>query len=181
MKPDNNAPLLLIVDDDEHFCNALSRAMERRGFRVAQSFDSATAVRLAEELSPAYAIVDLRIGEESGLPLIQALLGLNGAMRIIVLTGYASVATAVEAVKLGATDYLTKPAHPDDIAAAFDREAGDAQTPPATQPMSVRRLEWEHLQRVLLKHKGNISAAARALNMHRRTLQRKLQKRPVAK
>jgi two-component system response regulator RegA len=125
------------------------------------------------------AIVDLRIGADSGLGLIRALLDTNGAMRIVILTGFASIATAVEAIKLGAVHYLTKPAGAREIVAAFDREAGRDEVPPAPDPMSVRRLEWEHLQKVLADHEGNISAAARALRMHRRSLQRKLQKTPA--
>lgn len=174
-----NQPALLLVDDDVSFCEALSRAMTRRGFGVLTAQDTEAALGLAQRHSPQYAIIDLRIGETSGLPLVEQLLRLDAQMRIIVVTGYASIATAVEAVKLGAIHYLTKPAEPDDIMTAFQNKEGNATIPPASNPMSVRRLEWEHLQRVLLAHEGNISAAARALNMHRRSLQRKLQKRPV--
>lgn len=170
---------LLVIDDDKSFCEALAAAMSRRGFAVATAQDRESALLQARQAAPQYAIVDLRIGEDSGLPLVAELIALKSNMRVVVLTGYASIATAVEAVKLGATHYLTKPAKPDDIIAAFGREQGDPDTALTPKPMSVRRLEWEHLQRVLLEHEGNISAAARALNMHRRSLQRKLQKRPA--
>jgi len=115
----------------------------------------------------------------SGLELVKQLATLDENTRIIMLTGYASVATAVESIKLGAVHYLTKPATADEIVAALHRKEGDASVEPSEQPLSVKRLEWEHLQKVLTEHDGNISAAARALNMHRRTLQRKLAKHPV--
>jgi len=124
-------------------------------------------------------VVDLRLGDASGLGLIEALHALDPRTRIVMLTGYASIATAVEAIKLGATHYLTKPADPDEIIAALGRTSGDADIPVAAHPPSVERLEWEHIQKVLNQHQGNISATARALKMHRRTLQRKLAKRPV--
>lgn len=116
---------------------------------------------------------------ESGLRLIPELRSLSDGVRIVVLTGYASVATAVEAIKLGATHYLAKPVDADEVVAAFGRAAGDAATPVASRPLSVDRLEWEHIQRVLAENGGSISATARSLGMHRRTLQRKLSKRPV--
>jgi two-component system response regulator RegA len=124
-------------------------------------------------------VVDLRIGAESGLQLVKQLAELDDNTRIVMLTGFASVTTAVESIKLGAVHYLTKPATADEVVAALHRDEGDASVEPSEQPLSVKRLEWEHLQKVLSEHKGNISAAARALNMHRRTLQRKLAKRPV--
>ena len=170
---------VLIVDDDTSFCEALGRAMQRRGWMVYSALDIASAQRSAEEHRPGYAIIDLRIGETSGLSLVEALRRQLPALRMVVLTGYASVATAVEAIKLGARHYLTKPADPDEIIAAFDQGAGNPSVPPPEQPMSVRRMEWEHIQKVLNAHQGNVSAAARALGMHRRTLQRKLQKRPA--
>lgn len=170
---------ILIVDDDEDFATALARAMRRRGFAVAVADCPREALAVVREQPFQHIVLDLRLGEESGLTLIPQLLDANPSLRVVVLTGYASVATAVEAIKLGAVHYLAKPTEPDRIVAAFERDRGDPGVPPATQPMSPRRLEWEHLQRVLRDHGGNISAAARALGMHRRTLQRKLAKRPV--
>ena len=176
-----NGGSLLIVDDDQGFREALTRAMQRRGFSVLCAHDEASALQAAEEFAPEYALIDLRLGQDSGLALVARLAQEDPELRIVVLTGYASIATAVEAIKLGAVHYLTKPAEPDEILLALqrDREQGDAGMTLANKPMSVRRLEWEHIQQVLLQHDGNISAAARTLNMHRRSLQRKLQKRPV--
>lgn len=170
---------LLLVDDDPTFCQVLSRALARRDYRVMLAHDLSKGLELAEREQPAYAVIDLRIGRESGLILIERLARLNPKMRMIVLTGYASIATAVEAIKLGATHYLTKPTDTDEIVAALHRDKSDAAVPVPERPLSVKRLEWEHLQKVLTEHGGNISAAARALRMHRRTLQRKLNKRPV--
>ena len=169
---------LLIVDDDNAYCDALARSMERRGFDVFKAYNISEALEQASGNSPAFAIVDLRIGQESGLTLVKELVNLQPEIRIVLLTGYASIATAVEAIKLGAIHYLTKPTDPDEIIAAFTNREGNTQTPPADQPMSVERVEWEHIQMVLTEHDGNISASARALGMHRRTLQRKLSKHP---
>jgi len=124
-------------------------------------------------------VVDLSLPDASGLALIPALRGLDAGVRIVVLTGYASVATAVEAIKLGAVHYLAKPADADDVVASLGRIEGDPKVEVARRPPSVNRLAWEHIQRVLAEHGGNLSATARALGMHRRTLQRKLGKRPV--
>lgn len=179
MNEPSTAGRLLLVDDDEVFVSVLARTMRRRGFEVEVATDLASGFEAAQRIQPQYAVIDLRIGHESGLELVQRLHQDQPRLRIVVLTGYASIATAVEAIKLGATHYLTKPAQADDIIAAFGHFEGDPNIAPAEDPMSVRRLEWEHLQRVLQAHDGNISAAARSLNMHRRTLQRKLQKRPV--
>jgi len=175
----NQQPTLLLVDDDEIYCEVLGDALRKRNYAVAEAHNLADALRLARETEPEYAVVDLRIGTESGLELVRQLVELDENTRILMLTGYASVATAVESIKLGAVHYLTKPATADEILAALHRDAGDATVAPVEQPLSVRRLEWEHLQKVLTENDGNISAAARALNMHRRTLQRKLAKRPV--
>ena len=172
-------PVLLLVDDDEVYCEVLGNALEKRGYEVSIAHDLACALQLAEQTEPEYAVVDLRIGSESGLELVKQLVALDENTRIVMLTGYASVATAVESIKLGAVHYLTKPATADEVVAALHRDEGDTSVLPAEHPMSVRRLEWEHLQKVLSEHDGNISAAARAMNMHRRTLQRKLSKRPV--
>ena len=176
---DNDNPVLLLVDDDEIYCSVLGDALKRRDYQVLTAHDLAAALQLARTHEPEYAVVDLRIGMESGLELVKQLAELDENTRIVMLTGYASVATAVEAIKLGAVHYLAKPANADEVVAALQRTEGDATVSPAENPLSVRRLEWEHLQKVLMEHDGNISAAARALKMHRRTLQRKLAKHPV--
>ncbi|MCG8324218.1 MAG: response regulator transcription factor [Thiotrichales bacterium] len=168
---------LLLVDDDATFCHILQRALEKRGFKVSvtHNVDAALALSLSEY---AYAVVDLNMPGASGLALIPDLIERNPHMAIVVLTGYASIQTAVEAIKLGARHYLTKPADADEIVAALGRQEGNADTEIAATPIPYQRLEWEHLQRVLGECEGNISEAARRLGMHRRTLQRKLQKRP---
>ncbi len=175
----NEQASLLLVDDDDVFCQVLHRALEKRGFTVTVAHSVEQALPLAQANPPEYAVVDLKMGGASGLTLIQVLHELDPATRIVVLTGYASIATAVEAVKLGATQYLSKPANADEIVAAFGHIAS-ADAPLNAQIATVERLEWEHIHRVLQEHQGNISATARALNMHRRTLQRKLSKRPAA-
>ncbi len=172
-------PNLLLVDDDVTFCSVLKPALEKRNFQVTVANDIATGIKLAEETDPEYAVIDLRIGLESGLELVKKLIELDSNTQIVMLTGFASIATAVEAIKLGAIHYLTKPANADEIVSALHKNEGDTSVAISDSPLSVKRLEWEHLQKVLMQHDGNISAAARALNMHRRTLQRKLEKRPV--
>lgn len=171
-------PSILIVDDDEIFCEVLADALIDRGYHVVMAHSIDAGLEQAGETEPEYAVVDLRIGQESGLALAEKLHTLDENTRIVILTGYASVATAVEAIKLGAVHYLTKPADADQILAALHKDDGDANVPVADTPLTVRRLEWEHLQRVLSECDGNISSAARKLRMHRRTLQRKLAKRP---
>jgi two-component system response regulator RegA len=170
---------LLLVDDDDVFRQVLARAMIKRGFEVVTAANVDDAIPLAEKHLPRFAVVDLKMPGPNGLVLVEKLKQLNNEMRIVMLTGYASVATAVEAIKLGATHYLPKPADADDIIAALGRDEGDADIETPDAVMSVSRVEWEHIQRVLNEHDGNISAAARSLNMHRRTLQRKLAKKPV--
>ncbi len=172
-------PNLLLVDDDVTFCSVLKPALEKRNFLVSVANDIATGIRLAEETDPEYAVIDLRIGLESGLEMVKKLIELDSNTQIVMLTGFASIATAVEAIKLGAIHYLTKPANADEIVNALHKNEGDTSVVISDSPLSVKRLEWEHLQKVLMQHEGNISAAARALNMHRRTLQRKLEKHPV--
>ncbi len=177
---DNTNPTkLIIVDDDVTFCTVLKQALEKRNYDVVTATNITDALTSAQQHQPEYAVVDLRIGHESGLELVKQLILLNADTHIVMLTGFSSVATAVEAIKLGATYYLTKPADVDEIIAALERSKGDSSVTISDRPVSVKRLEWEHLQKVLIEHDGNISAAARALNMHRRTLQRKLEKRPV--
>ena len=169
---------LLLVDDDETFCKVLSAALENRGFCVCVAHSVEQAIPLAKANPPEFAVIDLKMGGAPGLGLVKALHELDPNTRIVVLTGYASIATAVEAIKLGATQYLAKPANADEIVAAFGHVA-DSDAPIKAQPTQIENLEWEHIQRVLHEHGDNISATARALNMHRRTLQRKLAKPPI--
>lgn len=172
-------PSLLIVDDDEVFCGVLARAMTKRGFDTTCTHTIKTAIEQAELLMPEYVIIDLKLSNESGLSLVEKIKELDPGTRIIVLTGYASIATAVEAIKLGATYYLAKPVDADEIMAAFERTTGNIDTSINPHPLSVERLEWEYIHRILAENDNNISATAKALNMHRRTLQRKLSKKPV--
>jgi two-component system response regulator RegA len=176
--PDDR-PTLLIVDDDQTFADVLREAFEARGFEVRVANDVDQGLRLAGEESPEYAVVDLRMPGASGLELVKRLKELDENTRVVMLTGYASVATAVEAIKLGAVHYLAKPADADQILEALHRDDGDARADIMPKPLSVARLEWEHIQRVLTECKGNVSETARRLGMHRRTLQRKLSKRPA--
>jgi two-component system, response regulator RegA len=177
--PPDDRPILLLVNDDVVYCRVLGDALRKHDYEVYIAHDLTTALRLARQQQPEFAVVDLRIGNESGLELVKHLAGMDENTRIVILIGYASIATAVEAIKLGAVHYLTKPANADEIVDALQRAEGDISVALSGQPLSVRRLEWEHLQKVLLEHNGNISAAARALKMHRRTLQRKIAKHPV--
>lgn len=172
-------PRILIIDDDEVFGRVLERAFKRRGYETAWAANEQQALIYTQELEPDYITLDLKLEGSSGLTLLPRLLDASALSKIVVLTGYSSIATAVEAIKLGAVHYLCKPADADEILAALSKQVGDPETPLAEQPMSVNRLTWEHIQKVLHEHEGNISATARALGMHRRTLQRKLQKRPV--
>jgi two-component system response regulator RegA len=156
----------------------LSAALEKRCFAVTVAHSVEEAIPVAEASPPEYAVVDLKMGGTPGLTLVKVLHELDPNTRIVILTGYASIATAVEAIKLGATQYLAKPANADEIVAAFSHTP-DGNVPLRTQPAQIGNLEWEHIQRVLREHDDNISATARALNMHRRTLQRKLAKPPL--
>ena len=176
-----SAPLspLLIVEDDEIFSRVLAKSLTAHGLQVHAARNSEAALDLAHKHDFAAAVLDLKLEGETSLALIPRLKALNPAMRILMLTGYASIQTAVEAIKLGATHYLPKPAGVGEILAALQSDQANPDLPVTEQPLSVDRLEWEHIQRVLAEHDGNISATARALNMHRRTLQRKLGKKPV--
>jgi len=174
----DDAPSLLLVDDDQTFCRVLDLALRKRGFDVSVAHDVESGLALAKETLPEYAIVDLNLPGDSGLSLVKAIRDMDLQTNILVLTGYASIATAVEAIKLGATHYLAKPADADEIVIALNKVEGDANYPVHSNPLSVDRLEWEHIQKVLAENDGNISATARALKMHRRTLQRKLSKKP---
>jgi two-component system, response regulator RegA len=170
---------VLVVDDDAASCDHLARFLAKGGFAPLIVHSASAARALASENPPEFAVVELRIAGESGLKLISTLIGLRPDTRIVVLTGYGSIATAVEAIKLGAVDYLCKPADADQVVAAFYHDLGDDDIPLNAAPMSLKRLEWEQVARVLRDHNDNISEAARALSMHRRTLQRKLAKHPV--
>ena len=167
---------LLIVDDDGPFLRRLSRAMETRGFSVETAETVAEGIAKARANPPKYAVVDLRLGDGNGLDVIEAIRQRRDDTRIIVLTGYGNIATAVNAVKLGAVDYLAKPADADDILAALVRKQGEKAELPEN-PMSADRVRWEHIQRVFEMCERNVSETARRLNMHRRTLQRILAKR----
>ncbi len=175
----SDGPTLLLADDDAVFRDVLSRALGKRGYLVTTAHDTASALALAAEDPPEYAVVDLKMPGASGLKLVEQLHQLEPATRILVLTGYASIATAVQAVKLGAIGYVSKPATADEIAAALENARGDSSIDVDLHPASIERIEWEHIQKVLSEHDGNVSATARALKMHRRTLQRKLAKRPA--
>lgn len=178
---DNDAVRYLIVDDDTVFRERLARALRQRGCVVDTASDVAQALKCAEATRFNRAIVDLRMPGGSGLDLVRALHALQPATEVVMLTGYGSIATAVDAIKLGAIHYLSKPADVEAILAAFDQEAAPeataAPTPAWTAP-SLARTEWEHIQRVMADCGGNISEASRRLGMHRRSLQRKLQKYP---
>jgi len=172
---------VLVVDDDAVLRARLVRAFESRGFEARGAGDVETARALAHADSPELAVVDLRMPGGSGLDLVRDLKAADPATNVVVLTGYGSIATAVEAVRLGATHYLTKPADVDDLLAAFARagRAPDAPAEPPDRVPSLARAEWEHIQRVLDDCGGNVSQAARLLGIHRRSLQRKLAKYPV--
>ena len=167
---------LLLVDDDEPFLKRLAKAMEKRGFAVETSDSVAGGKAIATARPPAYAVVDLRLGDGNGLDVVEVLRARRPDSRIVVLTGYGAIATAVAAVKIGATDYLSKPADANDIINAL-LSGDDELPPPPENPMSADRVRWEHIQRVYELCDRNVSETARRLNMHRRTLQRILAKR----
>ena len=171
--------LLVVVDDDESFARTLKRSFERRGYEVVVAPTLDALRTLLEARTPGYAVVDLKLAGASGLACLEALHAHDPAMLIVVLTGFASIATAVESIKLGACHYLAKPANTDDIEAAFGRGAGDAAVPLADRATSIKTLEWERIHEVLAETGFNISETARRLGMHRRTLARKLEKRQV--
>jgi two-component system response regulator RegA len=178
--PDSDArPSILIVDDDPVFRSRLEQALHDRGYDVRAASDAESAAAMAREESPEFAVVDLRMPGRSGLELVRDLKTVDGSTRIVVLTGYGSIATAVEALRLGAHDYLTKPADLDGILAALLRNADDKKSMPVDfQVPSLARTEWEHIHRVLSDCHGNVSEAARRLGIHRRSLQRKLNRYP---
>ncbi|MGE3106695.1 MAG: response regulator transcription factor [Lysobacterales bacterium] len=171
-----NQRSLLLIDDDRNYCQVMQRAFLRRGFEVTTAFSGADALQVAALRAFDGLILDLRLGEDSGLQLLAELRRRQPAARILLLTGYASIATAVEAIQRGADQYLPKPAQVDEVLSYLFGMPAAPEVP--STPSHPRRLEWEHLQRVMVEYQGNISAAARALGMHRRTLQRKLARLP---
>ena len=180
MSADDTPARLLIVEDDEAFVRTLARSFERRGYevKVAPSLEAMTP--LLNDFSPSHAVVDLKLqGDASGLACVQALHGHDPDMQIVVLTGFASIATAVEAIKLGACHYLAKPANTDDIESAFGRAEGSTDVALTARTSSIKTLEWEHIHQTLAETGFNISETARRLGMHRRTLARKLGKQQV--
>lgn len=172
---------ILILDDDEVFAGTLARSFKRKGLESVVAFNIDDAKKLALAHQPDFAVIDLKIDQESGLHFLPLLSELSPLTKAIVLTGYSSISTTVEAMKLGCVNYLCKPVNSDEILQAFQDEDAHPEISLPDTPPSVNRLEWEHIQRVLTHNDGNISATAKALGMHRRTLQRKLQKRPVVK
>lgn len=172
----------LLIDDDQVFTSVLARVLTRRGYSVATACDGDKAIAECRQSDIQRVVLDLKLERESGLSILQQLRELQPDIQVVLLTGYSSISTAVEAIKLGAVNYLGKPASVDEIIAAFETgttgETGQTRVSNTPIP-SVNRVEWEHIQRVLNENHGNISATARSLGMHRRTLQRKLQKRPV--
>ncbi len=184
----SEASVMLLVDDDPNLLTVMARAVRRRGYDVVCAETGKQALELCQQHQPSHITLDLKLAEETGLNLIPSLKIASPNSKIVMLTAYASIATAVDAIKLGATQYLCKPADADQLLKAFEDTSMDTATdnalePKITQvedrPLSVKRLEWEHIQKVLNENDGNISATARELGMHRRTLQRKLQKHPV--
>lgn len=171
--------VLVIVEDDAAFARTLRRSFERRGYRVLHAESHEALAALLETERPGFAVVDLKLGGASGLSCVQTLRASNADMPIVVLTGFASIATAVEAIKLGASYYLAKPSNTDDIEAAFERSEGNPDAPVDGRQSSIKTVEWEHIHQTLVETDFNISEAARRLGMHRRTLARKLEKRQL--
>jgi two-component system response regulator RegA len=177
---DKLLPTILVVEDDDAFRAILVQALEARGYEVRGVADARSALAAARQESPEMAVVDLRLGSgESGLDVVRGLKEIDSSTAIVVLTGYGSIATALESIRLGALHYLTKPTDPDRILAAFERGLAARPRDLSIDTPSLARVEWEHLQRVLTDCGGNISEAARELGMHRKSLQRKLAKKPV--
>ena len=175
-RPAGDAPILILVDDDAPLRRSLQRALERRGFQVYAAESLKAGINLAHSVKPEYAVIDLRLEDGSGIELVRRLRELHPKVRVVILTGYGNIATAVAAVKAGAVDYLAKPADADDVINALLAN-GSGLPPPPSNPMSADRVRWEHIQRVFEQCNRNVSETARRLNMHRRTLQRILNKR----
>jgi two-component system response regulator RegA len=175
------SPSILILDDDQTFASILARSFSRKGFICQIAHSLAEGEAQLKSSQPDYAVIDLKIDQESGLHFLPVLQRYSPHTKALILTGYSSISTTVEAMKLGCVNYLCKPVNTDEILQALEHQQACPDIPIAEDPPSVSRLEWEHIQRVLTQHDGNISATAKALGMHRRTLQRKLQKRPVSR
>ncbi len=173
------APKLLVIDDDETFAQLMARRMRRAGYVTHVAHNAEQAIAVLREHGACRAVLDLKLGPDSGLALLPRLKRIDPDLEVVVLTGYSSIATAVEAIKLGAINYLCKPASSDAILEAFTANCGDPGIDLASKPPSIHRLEWEHIQKVLVDNDGNVSESARMLGMHRRTLQRNLRKFPV--
>jgi two-component system response regulator RegA len=171
---------LILIEDDEKFAATLKRSFERRGYEVAHVSGLEQALETLRTFTPRYAVVDLKLAGESGLACVRALAERDPDMLIVVLTGFASIATAVEAIKLGACHYLAKPSNTDDIEAAFLKREGDIDAAIGGRATSIKNLEWERIHQTLVETDFNISEAARRLGMHRRTLARKLEKRRMS-
>ncbi len=178
---DENSRSILIVDDDDALRERLVRALSARGYEARGAADAPAALESARADAPEMCLVDLRMPGPSGLELLKELLEIEPAMQVVMLTGYGSIATAIEAIRLGAVHYLPKPADVDEILGAFTRAPGEPPPPGEFEAASLARAEWEHIQRVLSDTNGNVSEAARRLGIHRRSLQRKLQKHPPPK
>ncbi|WP_260599196.1 response regulator transcription factor [Sphingomonas endolithica] len=173
-------PLLLIVEDDAAFARTLQRSFERRGYEVILAAGPGELPALLGVRTPDYAVVDLKLAQSSGLTCVELLHAHDPQTVIIVLTGYASIATAVQSIKLGATSYLAKPANTDDIERAFGMTVGDAEVEIGARPTSIKTMEWERINEILAETGFNVSETARRLGMHRRTLARKLEKRQIS-
>ena len=174
-----DAPRMLLIDDDETFTRVMSRGLRRHGFEVKSAHSANDGLATARVQQPSHILLDLNMPGGSGLTVLPQLLAAVPGVKLMVLTGYSSIATAVQATKAGACNYLCKPAGIEEILRGFEESAVPVEVDETQPPPSVERVEWEHIQRVLNDNDGNVSATARALGMHRRTLQRKLQKRPV--
>ena len=174
-------PRIMLVDDDTVFSSVMSRGFQRRGFTTLACDSAEEALNACADFGPSHILLDLNMPGTSGLVILPELLQQAPQAKLVVLTGYSSIATAVAATRAGAVNYLCKPATINEVLQAFEGDSGAVAAPIPPNPISVERLEWEHIQRVLQDNDNNISATARALGMHRRTLQRKLQKRPVKK
>jgi len=176
--PDVERKTVLVVDDEQTFRERLMQALEERGFEVWGASSGDAAIARAERETPEYAVVDLRLGSMSGLHVVRRLHELDPTTRVVVLTGYGSIATALDAVRSGAAHYLTKPADIDEVLAGFEQEGGPSTLPPSARIPTLARVEWEHIERVMVECRGNVTQAARLLGLHRRSLQRKLAKVP---
>lgn len=170
---------LLLLDDDDVFASRMAKALAARGFAVSRAGTAAEAIGLARQDSPEFALVDLRLPDGHGLDVVAELHAIDQTTRIVVLTGYGAIATAVESLKRGASDYLTKPVDADQVTSALEKASGPSESSREFTVPSLARVEWEHIQRVMTECQGNVSQAARVLGLHRRSLQRKLSKYPV--